>query len=78
MRSKSADATVIFRVDGTSGRGRAKNLGAELGKLDGVRAIEFNYILDTVLIKYDGKKRTLDFIRNTLFSQSGSTAASFS
>ncbi len=57
---------VIFRVDRMSSRGRAKNLGLELGKLDGVRAIEFNYILDTVSIKYDGKKRTLGFIRNTL------------
>jgi hypothetical protein len=59
-------AMAIFKTQGMHIPGRARQLRLDLGKLEGIRAIDFNYITDTVSIGYDASKLTLDTIRNTL------------
>jgi len=66
VRDSRGDAKAIFRVQGMSIPGRAKSLGLKLGRLEGVHLVDFNYISDTVSIGYDGKKLTLDSIRNAI------------
>jgi len=59
-------ATAIFKTHGMQIPGRARQLRLDLRKLDGILAVDFNYITDTVSIGYDASKLTLDMIRNTL------------
>jgi hypothetical protein len=59
-------ATAIFKTQGMHIPGRARQLRLDLSKLEGIRAVDFNYITDTVSIGYDANKLTLDTIRNTL------------
>jgi hypothetical protein len=66
MPKSGQDATAIFSMLEMGIPGRAKSLGMRLGKLEGVRLVDFNYIMDTVSIRYDGKKLTLDSIKNVI------------
>jgi hypothetical protein len=59
-------AMAIFKTQGMQIPGRARQLRLDLRKLDGILAVDFNYITDTVSIGYDANRLTLDAIRNTL------------
>jgi copper chaperone CopZ len=59
-------AMAIFKTQGMHIPGRARQLRLNLGKLDGIRAVDFNYITDTVSIGYDARRLTLDTIRDAL------------
>ncbi len=54
----------IFKTQRMNIAGRARKLRLDLGKLDGIRVIDFNYIMDIVSVSYDAKRLTLDTIRN--------------
>jgi copper chaperone CopZ len=66
MRKGDQEALAIFMVPGMSVKGRARRLRREMGKLDGILQIDINYILDTVSIRYDAGKLTLDRIRKEI------------
>jgi hypothetical protein len=59
-------ATAIFKTQGMHIPGRARQLRLDLRNLEGIRAVDFNYITDTVSIGYDASKVTLETIRNAL------------
>jgi copper chaperone CopZ len=59
-------AMAIFKTYGMHIPGRARQLRLDLGKLEGIRAVDFNYITDTVSIGYDANKLTLEMIRDAL------------
>jgi copper chaperone CopZ len=66
MRMVDGEALALFSVPGMSVAGRSQELRQAIGKLDGVLQLEVNYILDTVSIKYDAGKLTLDRIREEI------------
>ena len=53
----------MFRVRGMDDSGRTQRLRRTIGSLDGILKVDINYILDTVSIKYDANRLTLDQIR---------------
>ena len=53
----------MFRVRGMDNSGRTQRLRRTIGSLDGILKVDINYILDTVSIKYDANRLTLDQIR---------------
>lgn len=66
MANGDQEAMAIFNIPGMSIPGRAQRLRREVGKLDGILAVDINYILDTVSIRYDANKLTLDRIRRRI------------
>jgi copper chaperone CopZ len=62
----SLGAMAIFKIQRMSIPGRGKRLRREVGKLDGILAVDINYILDTVSIRYDANKLTLDRIKKKI------------
>jgi hypothetical protein len=46
--------------------GRVEKLRREASKLDGILEIDINHILDTVTIKYNPGRTSLDRIRKTI------------
>lgn len=48
--------TSVIKVWGMSDSGRARHLRQVADKLDGVLQVDFNYILDSVTVKYDVDK----------------------
>ncbi len=66
MPKSSSDAIAIFKALRMNIPGRARKLRLDLGKLEGIRVIDFNYIVDIVAVSYDAKRLTLDAIRNTI------------
>ena len=57
---------VILKTQGMGIPGRARRLRSDLGRLEGIHEIYFNYIVDSVSIMYDSNKLTLDEIRSTV------------
>jgi len=66
MPRRSQVLIAIFKTQGMSTPGRTQKLRLELSKLEGIRAIDINYIMDTVSIRYNSKKLTPEEIRNTI------------
>ncbi|MGA1975702.1 MAG: heavy-metal-associated domain-containing protein [Conexivisphaerales archaeon] len=56
----------IFKIPGMNLPGRAQRLRLEVGRLDGILEVDINYILDTISIRYDAKKLTLDRIKEKI------------
>ena len=63
MPKEMPEATAMFRVRGMDDSGRTQRLRRTIGSLDGILKVDINYILDTVSIKYDANRLTLDQIR---------------
>ena len=63
MAKEMSEATAMFRVRGMDNSGRTQRLRRTIGSLDGILKVDINYILDTVSIKYDANRLTLDQIR---------------
>jgi len=63
MPKEMSEATAMFRVRGMDNSGRTQRLRRTIGSLDGILKVDINYILDTVSIKYDANRLTLDQIR---------------
>jgi copper chaperone CopZ len=59
-------AIAIFRTTGMDISGRARKLRLEVGKLDGILVVDFNYVMDSVSIRYDSEKLTLAEIRKAI------------
>ena len=57
------DATAFFKMQGGDDSGQAERLRRALGRLDGVREVRINFILDTISIKYDSERVTRDQIK---------------
>jgi copper chaperone CopZ len=66
MGDQGQEALAILKAIGISTAGRKRKLRKRLTELEGIRKIEFNYILDTVSITYDSDKVTLAKIRNAI------------
>jgi hypothetical protein len=66
MAKSGSAAMVILKTHGMGIQGRARRLRSDLGKLEGIREIDFNYIMDSVSIRYDSNKLTIDEIRSAV------------
>ena len=66
MTKRRREATAIFKILGMSRPGRAQKLKRAVGKLDGVLVFDINYVFDTVSMKYDANRLTLDQIKKQL------------
>ena len=66
MTNRRREATAIFKIPGMSRSGRAQKLRRAVGKLDGILVFDINYVLDTVSMKYDANKLTLDQIKKEI------------
>ena len=67
MPKSSSDALAIFKTQRMNIPGRARKLRIDLGKLEGIGVVDFNYIMDVVWVSYDAKRLTLDTIRKTIY-----------
>ena len=65
-RNPDIEARAIFNVPGLSPKNAALILNWEAGKLDGIIAVEINHILDTVYIRYDTRRLTLDALTKNI------------
>ena len=66
MTDGKGEATAILKIRGMSDSGQAQRFRRTAAKLDGVLWVDINYILDSVTIKYDADKLTLDQIKKKL------------
>ena len=66
MRKRDQEAVAIFRVPGMDVEGRARRLKQEVGKFEGVLQIDINYITDTITIRFDPSRLTLDRLRREI------------
>ena len=65
MAKSSPTGFAILKMRGLDIPGRVKKISLDLGELEGVREVEFNYILDIITVRFDPNKLTLGAIRNT-------------
>ena len=63
---RNQEATAVIKIWGMSDPGRAQHLRQVAGKLDGVLRVDFNYILDSVTVKYDADKLTSTQVKKKL------------
>ena len=63
---RNQEATAVIKIWGMSDPGRAQHLRQAAGKLDGVLRVDFNYILDSVTVKYDADKLTSAQVKKKL------------
>ena len=63
---RNQGATAVIKIWGMSDPGKARRLRQAAGKLDGVLRVDFNYILDSVTVKYDADKLTTTQVKRKL------------
>jgi len=63
MPKPKQDATATFKLRGMNDSGQSRRLRRAIGSSDGIAKVDINYILDTVSIRYDANRLTLDQIR---------------
>ncbi len=63
MPDLSHEATAFFKLRGGDESGQPARLRRALGRLDGILEVKFNFILDTISIRYDSETVTRDQIK---------------
>jgi cation transport ATPase len=63
MTNSNHEATALFKLEGGNESGQHERLRRVICKLNGVRDVRVNFILDTMSIKYDSNVLTRDEIK---------------
>ena len=69
MVNRGRGSVAVFMAPGMNVPGEAQKLRKKANKLEGILELDINYILNTVSIRYDSDRVTLDTIKKTIGTQ---------
>ena len=69
MGTRGKGSVAVFMALGMNVPGEAQKLRKKANELEGILELDINYILNTVSIRYDSDRITLDKIRKTIGTQ---------